>query len=85
MQRSIINYSYYALNYIPKIYSFYNWQSVPFDHLHPFHPQPVCISYNYQSVLCNYELTCGHCCALFLDSTHIWYRREIWELSIFLG
>ena len=26
------------VHYMPRIYLFYNWKFVPFDHLHPFNP-----------------------------------------------
>ena len=38
MQYNIINYSHYAVFYIPVTYLFYNWKET-FDSLHPFaHP-----------------------------------------------
>ena len=33
MQYIIINYSHYAVHYIPGTYLFYNWNFVPFDSL----------------------------------------------------
>ena len=84
MQHSMINYSHYALNYILKTYLFYNWQSTFRPHS-PISPTASLHLLQLQSVLCNYELTCCHCFVLFLDATHTWYRREIWELSIFSG
>ena len=29
------------INHITRIYLFYNWKFVPFDHLHPFRPLPT--------------------------------------------
>lgn len=43
MQYSILNYRCQAVHYIPMMYLFYNWKSVTFDFLHPFHllPTPI--------------------------------------------
>ena len=38
---SNINCSYNTMHYIPMTYLFYNWKSVPFDHLCTFHTLPA--------------------------------------------
>ena len=37
---NIVIYSYYAVNYIPRTYSSYNWKFLPFDHYFPISSPP---------------------------------------------
>ena len=47
----MINYSHYAIHYIPRMYLLYNWKFVPFDLFYPFHHCQLSIFKNHQTVL----------------------------------
>ena len=74
IQYNIISNSHHSVHYIPRIYSFYSWKIIHFDHFHPFCSPRIPASNSHQSILCVFEF--GFVCFEF----HI----KVWSYSICL-
>ena len=81
MQQYIINYSHYALNYIPMSYLFYSWKFIPFHPLTPFTHQLLPTSATHQ--ICSAYLWAWVFC-LFIDSICKWDHTVIVFLNYLL-
>ena len=85
---SIVGCIPYTVHYIPMTCLFYNWNFVPLNSLHQFHPILHPFPLWWQPVLCIYESVCFVLFVrllCFLDSTYKWNHTLfvfLWLISL---